>query len=250
MASADRERAMKAEEQAAADRIFLETTRRLAPPILAHTDVALALDAISTLRPVVDLGCGFGRHLAALQAQGVRAVGLDRSLLLLREVARLAPEAARVRGDLTRLPLRTGSVGAALCFYSSMFLGSLEDAQHALHEAARILRPGGRLVLTTDNPLRLARQPHHEFETELTGLGRVRESSTFDAHTQIDTIDRTLTMSDGAVYSATFRIRYFLPDTLRELTAAAGLRWRQLVPDAPLTVDTPQLACVLERQAW
>ena len=47
---------------------------------------------------------------------------------------------------------RAGSLAAAFCFYSSMFLGTHEDALRALREAGRVLRPLGSLVLTQDNP--------------------------------------------------------------------------------------------------
>src|SRR5437868_11680916 len=141
-----------------ADRLFLETTRRFAPRRLAQEDVrtALRLATVAEGKPVVDLGCGYGRHLRELLQYGHRAIGVDRSALLLAEAALGAPGATLVRADLRALPLHASSVAAAFCFYSSMFLGSEADAEAALAEAARVLRPAGSLVLTSDNPLRLA----------------------------------------------------------------------------------------------
>src|SRR2546429_1771491 len=141
-----------------ADRIFLETTRRLAPRRLAQEDVhvALQLAQVEPGKPIADLGCGYGRHLRELVQFGHRATGIDRSALLLAEARLEAPLSPLVRGDLRALPLHQGSLAAVFCFYSSMFLGSEEDSAVALVEAARVLRPGGTLVLSTDNPLRLA----------------------------------------------------------------------------------------------
>lgn len=136
------------------DRVFLETTRRLAPPTLAREDVRAALallrPALGATPRIADLGCGYGRHLAALVGQGVpHPIGIDRSALLTVEARKLVPGARIVRGDLRSLPLGDGSLDGAACFYSSMFLGSDDDARAALAEARRALKPSGLLVISS-----------------------------------------------------------------------------------------------------
>ena len=232
------------------DRVFFESTRRLAPPSLAREDVRAALEllrpALGAAGRVADLGCGYGRHLAALAGQGVpRPIGVDRSALLLREAQRLAPSAQLLRADLRALPFREGSLDAAACFYSSMFLGTDQDAAAALAEVARALKPAGLLVLTTDNPLRLADAPRSSFRDDVPGLGRVLEESHFDGRT--DTVRRRIEREGGAL-QAEFRIRYYRPEELSQLADAAGLRLLRLEPDAPLTASTPQLIALLGRQ--
>jgi len=237
---------------AVADRIFLETTRRFAPPRLAQEDVraALELAQVAPGKPVADLGCGYGRHLAALAEQGhPHPFGIDRSALLLGEARARAPGARLLRADLRRLPLHGGALAAAFCFYSSMFLGSEEDAREALREAGRVLRRGGALVLTSDNPLRMAANPHARFEEDVPGLGRVVEESSFDARTHVDQVTKTLHTEAGETLSATFRIRYYPPAQLAQLAQAAGLTLRRLHPDAPLTESTPQLIAMLTTDA-
>jgi len=233
-----------------ADRIFLETTRRYAPPALARLDVAAALRLaqVEPGKPLADLGCGYGRHLTALIEQGhPHPLGVDRSPLLLSEARRLAPAARLVRADLRLLPLHAGSLAAAFCFYSSMFLGTHQDALLALREAARVLRPGGSLVLTTDNPLRLASRPAADYEEDVPGLGRVREQSAWDPAESVDRVTKTLRAPGGESLSATFVIRYYAPPALAELARATGLVLRRLEPDAPMTEDTPQLIALLEK---
>jgi len=229
------------------DRLFLETTRRFAPQKLAREDVlaALRLAGIEPGKPVVDLGCGYGRHLRELLQWGHRAVGIDRSALLLDEARLEAPGATLLRGDLRALPLHAGSMAAAFCFYSSMFLGSEEDAAFALTEAARVLRPGGSLVLTTDNPLRLAARPVAHFEEDVPGLGHVVEESSYDAGKAVDTVHKSLRTPSGEHLHATFTIRYYAPDELASLAAAAGMTF--LRTDEPLTDSTPQLIALLEK---
>src|SRR5207248_10056976 len=94
-----------------ADRVFLETRRRFAPPRLAETDVAMALELaqVSPGKPVADLGCGYGRHLRALVEQGhAQPIGVDRSPLLLAEARAHAPGARLVKADLRALPFPAG----------------------------------------------------------------------------------------------------------------------------------------------
>lgn len=236
--------------RAVADRIFLETTRRLAPARLAFDDVrtALSLAQVDAGKPVADLGCGYGRHLRALAEQGyVDAVGIDRSPLLLAEARAQAPAARLVQADLRSLPLAAGSLSAAFCFYSSMFMSGAADALQALAECARILRPGGALVLTTDNPLRLAANPRSRFEQDVPDLGHIVEESAWDAASSVDRVTKTLRTPGGEELSATFVIRYYSPSRLAELALQAGLSLRRLHPDAPLTESTPQLIALLEK---
>lgn len=228
-----------------ADRIFLLTTRAGAPRRFAQDDVhaALQLAQVEPGKPVADLGCGYGRHLRELIQYGHRAAGVDRSALLLSQAMAEAPGSLLVRADLCALPFHQGSLAAAFCFYSSMFLGTEEDAALALVEAARVLRPGGPLVLTTDNPLRLAANPQAHAEHDFAGVGRVVEDSRFDG--TVDHVRKTVQLESGEVLSAEFHIRYYLPAALAALAYVAGLRFVRL--HEPLTETTPQLVALLEK---
>lgn len=108
---------------------------------------------------VLDLGCGWGRHLHLLGEAGHRVVGLDRSHGLLRRVPPTGPGPdARppprypprelVAGDMRRLPFGDGSFDAVINLATSLglFLDD-RDAVVALSEARRVLRQGGRLLM-------------------------------------------------------------------------------------------------------
>ena len=109
-------------------------------------------DLVSDLRerlpedPVVlDVGCGDGaRTLANLPAG---SIGLDvsrRSLDLARETV---TGARLVQGDMLALPLADGSVDA-ITAYHAVFHVPRADHPTVYREFARVLRPGGRLLLT------------------------------------------------------------------------------------------------------
>ncbi|MFA5897018.1 MAG: class I SAM-dependent methyltransferase, partial [Thermoplasmata archaeon] len=102
---------------------------------------------------VLDVGCGNGRHARALLGRGLTAVALDfsRSLLLLgreRGAEELAGRLHWVEGEATALPLRTGSVDAALCVAVLHHLPTRGDRVAALREIRRVLVPGGRVFVS------------------------------------------------------------------------------------------------------
>ncbi len=101
---------------------------------------------------VLDVGCGEGAFCAALAAAGARPVGV--------EVAAEPLRRARVRHPELELRL----VGAELPFPAASFdvawagevLEHVADGPGLLDELRRVLRPGGRLLITTpDHPRRL-----------------------------------------------------------------------------------------------
>ncbi len=96
---------------------------------------------------VVELGCGEGQWLRWMAARSLRAFGCDRSMQLLADAAVSAPV---VCADLPRLTwLRSGSVGTAL---SVFVLDLIADTTTFFAETARVVRPGGSLVLVINHP--------------------------------------------------------------------------------------------------
>jgi SAM-dependent methyltransferase len=113
----------------------------------------IAADLVSWLAPgaVLEVGVGTGIVAAALRARGVPVHGVDLSAAMLRRaVDRLGR--AVVRADALALPVASGSVDNVL-FVAA--LHAIGDVPGAAAEAARVLRPGGRLVAVHGVPLRV-----------------------------------------------------------------------------------------------
>jgi ubiquinone/menaquinone biosynthesis C-methylase UbiE len=107
---------------------------------------------------LLDVCCGPGMLSAAAVKRSASAVGLDFPGVVAL-ASKLVPEAAFQDGDETNLPFADNSFDAIVCGYGIMHV---PDAEHAMREMLRVLRPGGRVAMTVwDN------------ETPINGLGLV-----------------------------------------------------------------------------
>ena len=95
---------------------------------------------------VLDLGCGAGRFVAALRDAGADPVGVEIAEAALERARVVAPGAdLRLLEDDGSIPLDHGSVDLVWC---SEVLEHVADGIHLLQEARRVLRPGGRILVT------------------------------------------------------------------------------------------------------
>jgi SAM-dependent methyltransferase len=102
----------------------------------------------------LDAGCGLGGWLAFLRARGYDVVGLEASKRAVAMIAKLNPTLPIQQGDARRLPFDNTSLDGYLAIGTWEYL---EDATEAVAaEAARVLKPGGVLILEVpySNPLR------------------------------------------------------------------------------------------------
>lgn len=108
------------------------------------------LETVLDLGPgttALDVGCGTGRHVRALRGRGVDVIGLDVSFGLLRAGAAHSA-AGWVQADARRVPLRDECVDCVLSLCQGGFGISRDGDADALSEMVRVLRWGGRVVLT------------------------------------------------------------------------------------------------------
>jgi SAM-dependent methyltransferase len=110
----------------------------------------------------MDAACGTGRYTEYLSAQGHRVIGVDSSPEMLAHARARVPKAQFLLGDLHELPLPDDRVDIVVC---ALALSHLRDLRPAVAEFARVLRPGGHLVISDIHQ-----------ETCLAGLGSPRAS--------------------------------------------------------------------------
>ena len=127
---------------------------------------------------VLDAGCGQGEPVLTRIEETTTGVGLDVS----REMLRLADETVRgplVQGEMTRLPFVADTFDAVVAFWSLIHV-SLADHQTVIDEFARVLGPGGRVLLCEGPEEWVGENPDWlgsgvEMAWELAGVERTRE---------------------------------------------------------------------------
>ncbi|XAS66736.1 class I SAM-dependent methyltransferase [Micrococcaceae bacterium Sec5.7] len=102
-------------------------------------------------RRVLDAGCGSGPLAAALQTRGATVTGFDSSAAMVELARQRLGEAAELHvADLSQpLPFADGAFDDVV---SSLVLHYLQDWTGPLAELRRVLRPGGRLILSVHHP--------------------------------------------------------------------------------------------------
>jgi SAM-dependent methyltransferase len=174
---------------------------------------------------VLDVGGGDGYWAGLLRKRGATVVGLDIDRDKLERGSRLKDAPELVEGDALALPFPDDSFDAVL---SVCALEHFPDPKIAIEEMARVMRPGGRLVISVDALTRADRYP--KLAAHYAERYHVRQ--TF----RRDTFTEQLEASGLKVSRATYLFRR-ANQTL--FLAAAKLRpkwtWNALAPLAPFT---------------
>ncbi|MEV4053721.1 class I SAM-dependent methyltransferase [Amycolatopsis sp. NPDC049688] len=101
----------------------------------------------------LDAACGTGRYAAFLAGRGHRVIGVDGSPDMLARARTRVPGGDFLLGDLHRLPVADAGADLVVCGLALTHVPALEPV---LAEFARVLRPGGHLVLADIHPDRVA----------------------------------------------------------------------------------------------
>lgn len=215
----------------------------------ARQAVALALREAPELAtgPVLDLGCGAGRHLAVLRRTNPAAFGMDLSAPLLR----LAAADVRpwlLRGDMRALPVKDGLLSGA-CLWFTPF-GYFSDAQNRalMLDLGRILRPGGVLVMDYLNAGLVARELVPEDGLERAGV-RVLSRRAIEGGRIVKRMTLT-NLATGETREALESVRLYDSAELEAMAAVAGLSLRRVkgtYAGAPFTEGSPRWIGIFEK---
>ncbi|MBL8566884.1 MAG: metalloregulator ArsR/SmtB family transcription factor [Hyphomicrobiaceae bacterium] len=156
----DRSSVLKRQREAAALRYFeahaadWDRIRALHVPEAAVEAAIGEMIGQGPFQLLVDLGTGTGRMLELLSDRYEQAIGLDMSHAMLNyarsKLDRAGLERAQVRhGDIYNIALPDSSADAVIMHQVLHFLS---DPLPAIHEAARVLAPGGRLLIVDFAP--------------------------------------------------------------------------------------------------
>jgi SAM-dependent methyltransferase len=118
-----------------------------ADPEYEEQILPLAAAALSGATDVLDVGCGEGQ--VARLAAG-RVVGVDPTWAQISEARRRGGGPAYVQADGAALPFASGTFAAAV---ACLVFEHIRQADEAIAEVARVLRPGGRFLFFLNHPL-------------------------------------------------------------------------------------------------
>jgi ubiquinone/menaquinone biosynthesis C-methylase UbiE len=130
-------------------RRWAETYDRLGRLFPIEEPVMHALLDLLPPSVVLDAACGTGRHSAYLASRGHRIIGVDRSPVMLAQTRRKLPHGDFREGSLEALPLASATVDAMVCALALIHVPTLGPV---IREYARVVHPGGRVVLSDVHP--------------------------------------------------------------------------------------------------
>ncbi len=207
---------------------------------------------------LLDLACGYGRHLRHLAPLSGRWIGLD---LIEPQVQRargdLPSEVSLLVGDMGHLPLRAESLRAVVMLFNSFGYRPPDEVRgeaperHLLREIARILTPCGHLLMEIperDHVHRaVAEHPRRVIERDglrLTEDWRIENRGTV--------LQGTSTFEHGGdAETVAFTLRLFSLSDITRMATAAGLRpvqvWGDLRGGPHRGADSEQLVILLEK---
>jgi SAM-dependent methyltransferase len=120
-------------------------------PIIALEQPAMwALVDLLTPGHTLDAACGTGRHIRHLTTLGHEVLGVDLTPEMLERAAIHAPQARFLEGDLCALPAADADFDLVVC---GLALSHLDDLCRGVQELARVLKPGGHLVVSVLHPI-------------------------------------------------------------------------------------------------
>ncbi|MGW7686801.1 class I SAM-dependent methyltransferase [Kribbella sp. NPDC054772] len=167
-------------------------------------------------RRILDVGCGSGPLSAALRDRGAIITGFDLSAAMIDLARRRLGEDVDLRvGDLAKpLPYADAAFDDVV---ASLVLHYLEDWTEPLAELRRVLKPGGRLILSLNHPIvHTALNPDAKYFD-------IAEFS-FDA--------------EHAGRTVTYNIWHRPLQAMSDAFAAAGFRI-SVISEPPIAADTP-----------
>jgi len=137
----------------------------------------MARVAVSGARDALDIGCGEGRFCRMMRDAGTTATGLDPIPAMLDAARAQDSDGTYVEGYAETLPFADASFDLVISYLT---LIDIDDAQAAIAEMARVLRPGGRILVAnltsfTTSGAAMGRRICKETGTEIRPLGRYLE---------------------------------------------------------------------------
>ena len=141
------------------------------PVLIAEEPVVHSLLDLYPVGAALDAACGTGRHAEYLASLGHQVTGIDRTPEMLEVAAEKVPGARFEVADLTAIPLTDGVMDLAVC---TLALTHCPDLGPPIKELARVVRPGGHVVISDVHPFIVMLGTHGAYRSSSDEMGFVR----------------------------------------------------------------------------
>lgn len=206
---------------------YLESARLLNSQEESDEEARVILEEMAdTSGPIIDLGCGHGRHLFGMRGCGRLVIGVD----LHPKSAHLAMQYAPVMlADFTCLPFPGGTFAGAVAWCNAF--GSLPetDFEPFFRETHRILQYGGVFVIQGTDADAAGDLPTDPVYIEFPSGEIITEVRTWNPKTSRDTLIRTVKHRDMTA-SGELSVRYFNRKELTSLMSKHGFILKNMRP--------------------
>ncbi len=209
-------------------------------------DIAMMRNIASIVGdPIVEFGCGSGRILLPIAADGFDITGVDTSTEMLRRLEERSKDidggaVSTIEADMGgELPLPAATFGVGIFSLNGLMHLETQDRQvTALRESARVLDPRGQVVIDLFNPTpeyltHLAAGPHLEGTWTLSDGTEVEKWSHRRLHPATQRFDTRIwydrVLNDGSVTrtKTAFHLRYIHAAELELMLEKAGfVEWQ------------------------
>lgn len=186
---------------------------------------------------ILDVACGTGTSTAAIAKRGAEVVGIDFSPGMIAEAMRRHPKLEFVAGDAQALPFGDEEFDAVTISFG---LRNVADPQAALAEMYRVLRPGGRLVVTefSTPPVAIVRATYSGYLRRVLPQIAKRTSSNPEAYAYLG--ESIEAWPDQVALAGWLRAAGFTRVAYRNLTAGVVAMHRGRKPsDAAILASSP-----------
>jgi len=189
---------------------------------------------------ILDCPCGYGRHSSELARRGFKVTGVDLCPVFLAEAqtaaANLEPpgHCLIVPGDMRALPLPDGPFDFCLNLFLSFGFFDEAGNKQTLSEFARVLKPGGRLLIHTDvNPVQAFAGTYADrYHRSLADGGTLEIHEVYDA--SIRRLVGTWTLVENPPSKGTltrgYSIRVYSREELTVMLQSTGFLPPQVIP--------------------
>ncbi|HJR99180.1 MAG TPA: class I SAM-dependent methyltransferase [Actinomycetota bacterium] len=223
---------------------YYDVTRGLSAEGVVRTIRALS-EAFSGAARVLEVGVGTGQVAIPLREAGIDLVGLDLSRPMLERLRNKTEGGVfvpLVEGDATLMPFRDDAFGGA---YLRWVLHLISDWRRVVHETARVVRPGGRFLVSLGSyggaqaeiqarfaaktgvpidPVGLAWDGWHRLDETVAGLGGEKLPDVTFADRDRDDLEHFVRGIEANRYSWTWAVT---DDAVRAEAAADVRAWAE-----------------------